>query len=409
MEKRRFGSSKKKGFERLYEEVISKGLCTVCGSCSGICPNQAIEMRIDNYENGEPKPVLIGECINCSACYDVCSGRDIPLVDLDKYVFGRERKPLEEPIGIYKRTLKGYRKGKAREGASSGGITQGVIEYALMQGLIDAAIMAVRSTKHSWRAEAGIVTNPKEIQKGVRSVMEVVPVNSVLHEAIIKRGLKKIAIVGMPCQIHSIRKIQMKKCQNKILDAIVFTIGLYCNSTAYYIGIEHLLKEIGGIESLNDIACIDYRAGEWPGSMMVLTQDGKMHFIATRDFYTVFLSAANYRRDRCLMCIDYSAELADISVGDVFQKTDGNPRWSSVISRTKIGDELIEGAINKGYICMQEQDASSIIASGFGWEMSKHASMYRLMERKKNGWPVPDYQYQGGIKIMPRLLVRAKR
>jgi coenzyme F420 hydrogenase subunit beta len=29
-----------------------------------------------------------------------------------------------------------------------------------------------------------------------------------------------------------------------------------------------------------------------------------------------------------------------------------------------------------------------------GWESKKHAGAYRLQERKRFGWPVPDFQYQ---------------
>lgn len=398
----------KKGFNRLYEEVISKGLCTVCGTCAGVCPNQSIEMKIEDYEKDEPIPVLTGNCSNCSICYKVCAGKEIPLGDLDKHIFGRERKPLDEPIGIYRRTLKGYAKGKARDSSSSGGITLGVIEYALAEGIIDAAIIALRSKEHPWRAEAGIITEAKDAKKGVRSVMEVVPVNSVLHEAVIKQKHNKVAVVGMPCQIHSIRKLQMNNIPQILAKAIVFTIGLYCNSTAYYIGIEHLVKEIGGIESLKDIIGMDYRAGAWPGSMMALTLDGKIHFIATKSFYGGFLSSANYRRDRCLMCTDFSAELADISVGDIFQNFDGNPRWSGVISRTEIGDQLINGAVTKGYIYIENHNPDLIPASGYGWEMSKHASMYRLMEREKYGWPVPNFQYPNEIKLLRRSIASAK-
>ena len=143
--------------------------------------------------------------------------------------------------------------------------------------------------------------------------------------------------------------------------------------------------------------------------MMVTMQDGKMHEIATKSFYGSFLSIANFRRDRCLMCIDFSAESADLSVGDVFQPSDGNPRWSGFITRTQVADELIDGAVEKGYIFAQPHDPKLIPSSGYGWEMSKHASMFRLRERQKYGWPTPDFQYPFGIKLLQRNIVSSKQ
>ena len=391
-----------KGFNDLLKDVVNPGLCTVCGTCAGVCPRQAIEMRIEDYETGEPFPALIGKCKPCSACYEACAGKSVPLADLDRFVFGRERNPEEEPLGIFRRCIKGYGEGRLRVGSSSGGVTLGVVAHALEEGLIDAALVAVRSKEHPWRAEPGIITSAKDARRGVRSVMEAVPVNAALHEAVIKMGYRKIGVVGLPCQIHSLRKLQQRGKPKRLADAVVFSIGLYCNSTAYYIGIEHLIKEIGGIESLKEIIGMDYRAGDWPGSMMVVMDDGKIYNIAGKAFYGSFLSIASYRRDRCLMCTDFSAELADISVGDIFQSVGDNRRWSGAIVRTTIGEKLIDGALTRGFIHVESHNPELVPASGYGWEMSKHANMYRLMERKEHGWPVPDFQYPSFIKLLRR-------
>ncbi len=401
--------SEYKGFHDLLKEVIDPGLCMVCGTCAGVCPRQVIEMRIEDYETGEPFPALAGKCQPCSACFEACAGKSVPLADLDRFIFGRERNPEGEPLGIFRRSIKGYAEGQLRVGSSSGGLTLGVVAYALAEGLIDAALVAVRSKKHPWRAEPGIITSGKDARRGVRSVMEAVPVNAALHDAVVKRGYRKIGVVGLPCQIHSLRKLQRWGKPKRLADALVFSLGLYCNSTAYFIGVEHLIKEIGGIESLTEITGMDYRAGTYPGSLMVMTEEGKIHQVAGKAFYGSFLSAANYRRDRCLMCTDFSAELADISVGDIFQAVGDNPRWSGAIVRTTIGEQLIDGAVTKGFIHVEPHNPDLVPASGYGWEMSKHASMYRLMERKKHGWPVPDFQYPSSIRVLRRSISATKR
>ena len=37
-----------------------------------------------------------------------------------------------------------------------------------------------------------------------------------------------------------------------------------------------------------------------------------------------------------------------------------------------------------------------------GWEAKKHAGVYRLLERKKYGWPTPDYGYDISEVPLPR-------
>ncbi len=53
-----------------------------------------------------------------------------------------------------------------------------------------------------------------------------------------------------------------------------------------------------------------------------------------------------YVRINCQICLDFSAELADISVGAVGTP----PGWSTVIVRTEEGQNIVEGAKKEGYI-----------------------------------------------------------
>ena len=396
---------KKKGFEDLKKEVIQVGLCTACGTCVGVCTPRAIEME---YEKDEPEPKLVGKCTDCSICYEVCPGKDIPLPDLDQAFLGRKRDFAEETVGIFQACYKGHALNKyIKATSSSGGMVSGLLTYALEEGIIEAAIFAVWRKDKPWRCQPFIATNPEQVLQGMRTGPMIVPNNALLFEAAISKKYKKIGVVGLPCHIHGLRKMQKYGKPKKVIDSLKIMIGLFCAATYYWEGTKHLLAEFGSIKEIEDIVAMDYRGGAKPGGLYVLTRDGKIHFIAGKHDYTWhFLGAATYKRDRCLMCVDFSAELADIACGDIFQRgADPTERWVATVARTRIGQELITGAHEKGHIHVEEHDSTLIPASGLGWEAKKHAGMYRLIQRRNYGWPAPNYHYPLKVEPVPRKLV----
>jgi coenzyme F420 hydrogenase subunit beta len=390
-----------KGFDDLAHDIINAGLCTSCGTCAGVCPSGFIHM---GYEMDEPEPFLDGECNPCNICYESCPGRDIPLMDLDKTTFSRTRDIDNEPLGIFQHSYRGCATNPdTREGGGSGGVVNAVLRYALDEGIIDGAVIAGWDSKRPWRTKPFVATSADEIEKGMRSTLMVCPVNESLRDAIVTRKLKKIAVCGVPCHMHALRKMQMAGRPRNFVNSIVFMMGVFCAANYYYLGTEHLVREYGKVSDIKDVTSMDYRAGKWPGSLIVTTKDGKMHHVASKHEYTWhFLGSASYKRDRCLMCIDWSAESADISCGDIFTPIqEQNRKWTGVLVRTSKGQEIIDGAAKKGHLTLKDLDPTPLPSSGLGWEAKKHAAMYRLMQRKKYGWPVPDYQYPAKLAYVP--------
>ncbi len=116
------------GFAKLDAEVIRVGLCTDCGHCAGICPDKSLVM---NYETERPE--LRGKCRpDCELCYESCPGKDIPMPDLDRLVFGRQRGVGEELLGVSQAFLKGHATDAAiRSNGAGGGIVSALLTYAL--------------------------------------------------------------------------------------------------------------------------------------------------------------------------------------------------------------------------------------------------------------------------------------
>ncbi len=391
------------GFGQLKKNVIDRGLCTGCGTCVGVCPEGVLKVT---HVEGEPEPRLKGKCTQCGLCSEVCTGASIPMGDLDQWLFGRKSSFQHDPLGIYRQCLRGYAKDpQLRATSSSGGVTSALVNYTLEKGIIDAALIVTSDPQKPWRCAPALATSAEEMKRATRFSLEMVSVNSLLRKAVVEKGYKKIAVVGLPCHIHALRKIQMTGRPPEIARAIKLTLGLFCAATYYFEGVRHLLAEFAGIENLEDIVAMDYKGGQWPGSLTAVTKDGKIHHVATKHEYTWHFMGPGSKRDRCLMCPDFSARVADLVMGDVFQKVTPDPNINSIIVRTQTGEKVLNQAARDGAVFIEPHPPEFIPKSGMGWEAKEHAGIHRMKFRKRYGWPVPDYQYPIEMCPLPGKLI----
>jgi coenzyme F420 hydrogenase subunit beta len=137
------------------------------------------------------------------------------------------------------------------------------------------------------------------------------------------------AFVGVPCQIQALRKTN--ELVGKFKDTI--SIGLFCRENWSFSCMRALVEDDYGVK-LDSIEKFDIKKGK-----LKLLHGNETTFIPLKETHP-------YVRINCQICLDFSAELSDISVGAV-----GTPKeWSTVIVRTKKGEELVEGAKKEGYI-----------------------------------------------------------
>lgn len=383
-----------KSFGDLEKDVIEPGLCTLCGTCVGVCPTKGIAI---NFEQEEPE--LIGNCSTCGLCYEICPGKEIPLPDLDRMLFGRERSLVEnKKFGIAKMYLKGYATDSAvRNAGASGGVVSALLICALEQNIIDGALVVAMSKREPWKAEPRIVTKASEIVEAAKSKYVMVPVNSVLSEAI-ESGFHRLGMVGCPCHIHALRKMKLYRKPKNTLSNIEVVLGLFCGVNYSFRATEHILKEWIGIP-LNHVNRLEYRGGPQSHDLCITTTENKtirIPWIQYRPFMTAF------QRDRCMMCYDWAAELSDLSIGDMFsfQMVSLNkiPNWSSIIVRTKKGEKLINEASRSEYVKIFPGNEKEILCN-VGYEEKKHGNAHRIIQRKKHGWPTPNYGYPIQLEI----------
>lgn len=376
---------KKKRFFNLSQRVIKKGLCTGCGTCVGVCPAKAIEFDLDLEE-----PVLKGSCKPCGLCYATCPGADIPLLRLEKKFFGESRTQKNEILGVSKSFVKGFAGDpEIRQLGASGGITTALLVHALDVGMIDGAIVTAMDARRPWRVRPVIARTKAELMDAAKSKYAISPNNRVLRE--VETG-DRLAVVGLPCHVHGLRKLQAQKRLSNLCEKIVFILGLFCGSNVSYHATEHMIQEYSDI-NLGEIERFEYRGGTDSQDVKIFTRDKREITLTTAQRQRIFHSMT---KDRCRMCCDWAAELSDLSLCDIFDPQGVSRKvshWNGVIVRTERGLRLIEEAEKAGAIRISPLEEESFYGNST-FEGKRHGAVYTLRERKRYGWPVPDYHYE---------------
>ncbi len=146
----------------------------------------------------------------------------------------------------------------------------------------------------------------------------------------------RIATVGLPCQIEGLRKVEVLRDELNAswIDDVYLKIGLFCRENWMFSCFRALVEDDYGVK-MEEVEKFDIKKRKIIG----LKDGEKILEIPLEE-------SQPYVRVGCQVCLDFAAELSDISVGAV----GSDLKWSTVIVRTKRGKELFDGAVEEGYI-----------------------------------------------------------
>jgi coenzyme F420 hydrogenase subunit beta len=245
---------------------------------------------------------------------------------LEKFVFGRERKP-EEEFGIYRRVVVARSTDESiLEVCQDGGVVTTLLTFALKNKRVDGVAVSGTDKDKPLYPAPTLATTPQQILQSAGTRYSYSP-NLLAFKKGIEQNRKKLAFDGTPCQIEAIRKIQMIPLKNYV-EKLKLTIGLMCSGSFSYKGlVENYIKGKLDINP-SDISKINIK-----GKVLLEMKSGETKAIPLK-------KVQPYLRKSCSTCTDFSAELADISVGGL-----GLNGWSLVIIRTEIGEKLFTDAV----------------------------------------------------------------
>ncbi len=225
-------------------------------------------------------------------------------------------------------------------GAQDGGIVTTLFAHALEEGIIDGAIVAAPSQSRPWRghgdiwrAEPRVVTSRRELLASQKTGYNICPQVTLVKDAVRMYGLDKVGVVGVPCQIQGFRKAQLYPiAMREVPSSLALVLGIFCMEVFPYQSIvqmveDHLGKKIESVKKME--------VGK--GKFTVRTERGEAASMPLKETH-------KYEQPGCHVCLDYVANLADISSGSV-----GSPDgWSTVFVRSKQGEQVWNSALAAG-------------------------------------------------------------
>ncbi|HJJ60769.1 MAG TPA: coenzyme F420 hydrogenase subunit beta [Methanocorpusculum sp.] len=248
---------------------------------------------------------------------------------------------MSEYLGEYKAVYKaksacGDILGKAQDG----GIVTSMFAYALEAGIIDGAIVAGPGAE-PYKPEPMIATTIEELLAARGTKYSISPNMSLIKEATRSYGLDKIGIVGTPCQIQAVRKAQLYPIGLRdVPDKIALAIGIFCMENFPYQGLYQMVEDHCATK-IDNVTKMDIGKGKFT----VYTERGAHAEIPLKVTH-------KYEQPACHVCLDYVANMADISTGSV-----GTPDgWSTVMVRSKAGEAAFQKAVDAGWIVAESMD-----------------------------------------------------
>ena len=308
--------------------------CILCGLCYRICEELVGVSAINAQNRGVSRDVdtpygeLSEDCIACGACALVCPTKSIlqrkniyPLSCVDSKEMEEEFLcgTVDDDLGVNREMFAG----KSGIEGQDGGMVTSILQQGIEAELLDAAVVAQKNKRCG--ANAALVDETDSIlqAKGTKYVR--VSVIAPLLEAL-ERGKRRIAVVGTPCQIRAVRKLQKQGYFNdKFPDAEIILIGLFCFESFDYESLKSRMGELFGID-LDKAEKTQIARGKF-----IVTVDGKEYSCPVRELKSQV-------RAGCQFCGDLVNRLADISIGSI-GSAEG---YSTVIVRSERGEKLLE-------------------------------------------------------------------
>lgn len=320
---------------------INNRKCVGCKACKDICPNNAIEYKVD--KEGFWYPIVdFSLCCECGKCIKVC-----PAVE-----YARQKREIK----VYAAHTIDE---KVREKSTSGGIFYELASYVIENG--GCVVGSVYS--EDWKSAKHILIDKKsdlEPLLGTKYIQSDTEDIYKLIKGLLNQG-KKVLFAGTPCQ-----NVALKKFISKDYEELI-QMDFICNAVNSPLVFKEYLSELEKKENAKIIRfqSKNKRYGWKSLRNLAVFSNGHEYLPSTEDdkWEKGFLRECMYQRPSCYECLYRNIEerVSDITVGDfwglddimVFDEYRG---MSVLITHGKKGEEILKKIKDRLFIVRKRID-----------------------------------------------------
>lgn len=336
------------------DKIIDDGLCSGCGLCVAMCPDDALDFVRD--ANGEPRPMATDSLTDAHVdlIYNICPG--LQITGLPPAL--AEAAPHQDLIwGPYHDIHLGWATdADIRHKGSTGGVLTALACYLLDSGLVSAiahvrpsvdadknpvnfGMATLSRTSAEVRAATGSRYGPSAPLIGM--------------DALLDAGAA-FALIAKPCDLNAMRNLA--KLDPRVDQLVRYWLTPVCGGYLPDIAFQNFMDE----HALNSeqLAGVRYRGMGCPGPTSLTFKDGKQIDYHYHDFWGEDESQWSLPF-RCKMCADGIGEGADIAAADTWEagspdriEAETDKGANSLLVRTKAGADLVAAAVAAGALTL---------------------------------------------------------
>ena len=324
-----------KGQQQLRAEVIDRGLCALCGACVGMCPYLVAHRG---------RVVALDDCaVEQGRCHAFCPRTATDLGAVSNAVFGA---PFDaSPIGRAAEVLiaRAARE-DVRSKAQYGGAVSVLVAFAIERGFIDSSVL---TRSDSSMLPAGVlVRDADDVLAHAGSNYAAAPTLAAFNREAGREDIRSIGVVATPCQALALAKMRLSPLENRNhIEKLSLVIGLFCTWALDYRDFAPFLAKKVSARPHLEVRHSATAGQRLPG----LRGPARISFPLDE--------VRRFIRPACNVCLDMTAEFADVSVG----AAEGIEGWNTLIVRTNAGgswSRLHEGRSSRLTASRREPESS---------------------------------------------------
>ena len=319
---------------------------------------------------------------DAKACGRACQfiKPDYRLMEAQVHGRARDETRIDElHFGPFRRMMRAAMK-TPLEGAQWTGITTRIAARLLEAGFVQAVLTMAPDPTDSWRPMPVLVTEAAGMAQVRGMRMGYAPLLALLEPAR-ARGFTRLAIIGIPCQVHALRALE-----NELGFDRLYVIGTPCSDNTTTENFHTFLALLA--EDPATITYLEFRADY---HVELRFRDGRIKEIP---FLKLPISKLppDFFPLTCRTCVDYTNVLADITVG--YMGGEGE-QW--LLIRNERGEEML--SLLGDEVAVSEPGSK-------GKRRSAVAGFIKNVERAAGGLPLrgmPNWVRPIVAWLMPRI------